>query len=227
MKKFYTILAAAALALTAQAREFTFWLGDTKITPGETVYFNEIVRTPSGNKVEVEIAPDLYVSCDIFSTGVSINAKSDTPIQMCCGSACEKGSDITKSVTLELNKKFALEFDYVETLDKDATVPTITTDFTVSKGSDTATFKLVMNGSNSSLSIVETTKPLRYTSAGLEYNITGHGNLALYDITGRQVLSAAAEGQGTVNTHSLHAGLYIYSLRTAAGVKHTGKIYVK
>ncbi len=227
MKKFYLLLAGLAVAGMSQARELTFWYGDQKIEPNSTIHFDEISQTPAGTVME----PELYISSDIFTNKATISATSTSgqSIQMCAGGNCEQGVSVTKKdVTLRANQKLDLEFEYVHS--GTGEVPTVIVTFEAQDGAYTSTnisYTLVMNGENSSLTLIENKKALRYTSAGLEYNLDGNGVIALYDITGRQVLNVAAEGQGTINTHALRTGLYIYSLRTDKGNKTTGKIYVK
>ncbi len=233
MKKFYLLLAALLVAGVANAN-LTFWIGDKQIEPNTTITFSEIEKEVTGDGIEVIMAPELYISSDIYTKNlwVSATCTSGQKIQMCAGGSCEAGTTVKKN-SLKVNADFKqpLEFEYINTHASEADIPTnISVMFEAQDGTKTNTniaYTLVMNPSNSSLTLVETTKPVRYTTAGLEYNLDGHANIALYDITGRQVLNVSAEGQGTVNTHTLHTGIYIYSVRTASGDKLTGKIYVK
>lgn len=231
MKKFYLLLTALLVAGVAKAN-LTFYLGDTKIEPNSTVTFNEVQKEFVGSW-EVMIAPKIYVESDIFSNKINVNATCTTgqTVQMCYG-GCQVGTSVDKTVKANANNKVDLEFEFTGVFDNEADIPTdITVHFTAQDGNKLATkleFDLILNSDKASLTLVESNaKPVRYTSAGLEYNLDGRANVALYDITGRQVLNFAAEGQGTVNTHSLHTGIYLYSVRTASGAKHTGKIYVK
>lgn len=231
MKKFYLLLTALLVAGVAKAN-LTFYLGDTKIEPNSTVTFNEVQKEFVGFW-NVMIAPKIYVESDIFSNKINVNATCTTgqSIQMCYG-GCQAGTSVDKTVKANAKNKVDLEFEFIGEFDNEADIPTdITIHFTAQDGNKLATkleFDLILNSDKASLTLVESNaKPVRYTSAGLEYNLDGRANVALYDITGRQVLNFAAEGQGTVNTHSLHTGIYLYSVRTASGAKHTGKIYVK
>lgn len=231
MKKFYLLLTALLVAGVAKAN-LTFYLGDTKIEPNSTVTFNEVQKEFVGFW-NVMIAPKIYVESDIFSNKINVNATCTTgqSIQMCYG-GCQAGTSVDKTVKANAKNKVDLEFEFIGEFDNEADIPTdITVHFTAQDGNKLATkleFDLILNSDKASLTLVESNaKPVRYTSAGLEYNLDGRANVALYDITGRQVLNFAAEGQGTVNTHSLHTGIYLYSVRTASGAKHTGKIYVK
>ncbi len=234
MKKLYLLLTALLATTTAKA-DLTFYYGDQKIEPNETIYFNDIKKEDQGSVWDVEMHPALYLSSDIFSTNISITAEctSGQYIQMCAGGSCESGVTVTKTgIKTNANSKVDLEFELINQYPSEADIPTdVKVTFTAQDGNKTATkttFYLVMNADEASLSLIEANaKPVRYTSAGLEYNIDGHANIALYDITGRQVLNVAAEGQGTVNTHTLRTGIYLYSIRNAGGAKHTGKIYVR
>lgn len=232
MKKFYLLLTALLVAGVAKAN-LTFYLGDTKIEPNSTVTFNEVQKEFVGFW-NVMIAPKIYVETDIFAKEISVNATctSGETIQMCYN-GCQSGLSVDKTIkNLGVDKKIDLEFEFIGEFENETDIPTdITVHFTAQNGNKLSTkreFDLILNSDKASLTLVESNaKPVRYTSAGLEYNLDGRANVALYDITGRQVLNFAAEGQGTVNTHSLHTGIYLYSVRTASGAKHTGKIYVK
>lgn len=232
MKKFYLLLASLLIAGVANA-SLTFYIGDKKIEPNTTLTFSDIKKEFVG-EWNVTMAPQLYIESDIFTNRLSITSTCTTGqvIQMCAGGKCEMGESVKKTgITARPDTKIPLEFEFMGTFANETDIPTnISVHFSAQDGVETSTlieFDLIMNPDGSGLTLVESTRPVRYTSAGLEYNLTGRAVITLYDITGRQVLNANAEGQGTVNTHTLPAGLYLYSVRNAGGTRLTGKIYVK
>ncbi len=232
MKKIYLFLAALLVAGVAHAN-LTFYIGDKKIEPNTTITFSEIQKEFVG-EWDVVMDPNLSIESDIFTNKLSITATCTTGqiIQMCAGGNCEKAQSVKKTgVTARAETKVPLQFEYTGTFASEADIPTnISVHFSAQVGVDETTlveFDLILNPDGSGLTLVESARPVRYTSAGLEYNLTDRAVVTLYDITGRQVLHANAEGQGTVNTHTLPAGLYIYAIRSANGTRQTGKIYVK
>lgn len=232
MKKFYLLLAALLVAGVANA-SLTFYMGDQKIEPNTTITFNDIHKEFVG-VWNVTMDPGLYIESDIFTNKLAITSTCTTgqTVQMCAGGNCESGTSVSKTgITARTNTKLPLQFEYMGEFENEADIPTnISVHFYAQDGTNESTrveFDLILNSNGTALTIVEAVRPIRYTTAGLEYNLSGRGNISLYDITGRQVMNVAAEGQGTVNTHTLPAGLYIYSVRKPDGSRQTGKIYVK
>ena len=227
MKKIYLLLAAAALSMSSQAREFTFYLGDKVIANNETVNFTDLQVVDYGDYTEVTMKPDLYVMSDVFTNTVNITADctSGQEIMLCAGGSCQQGTTVTKKgVTLQTNKKLPLEFDYYCELDPGQEVPTVTT---VIEAVDTEfpetkkSFTIVMSNNSGSITVIENAKELRFTEAGLEYNLSAPATLNLYNVDGQLVKSAALSGAGTLAV-DVAAGIYVYTL----GDK-SGKIYIK
>ena len=235
MKHIYTLALTLLLGFTAQAREFTFYQGNTPVQDGSTIYYSDVQVTDYGAAGrDVVINPDLYVTTDIFTATatVTFTCREGVQLQMCCGGQCESGTTVTKSgLTIQTGQKLPLQFEYVGFLPADQEIPTVTVDFEVKDTRYTTVssrFTLVMGpGASASLTKVETGgDALSYTGGALHYALTSPADIALYSITGAQVLAFHADGQGSVNTHPLVPGVYIYSIRTAAG-RTTGKLHVK
>ena len=227
MKKLYSFLALSMLALASQAADLKFWIGSTEITPGQTVTYNKVETDDLGGTYEVKMAPSVYVSSSTANTlTITAVCTSGQFVNMCCGGQCKSGTTVVKdNISVAANQKLNLDFDWIEYFDDLSALPVITTDFTATDGSASASFKLVMDPATSSLTLIETGDAISYGPEGISYFASAPSQLSLYSITGAQVLSTRVDGQGTISTHSLRPGLYIYSLRGA--VKLTGKIYVK
>lgn len=145
MKK---ILIAAAMlcAMTASARELTFYIGDTPIENGSTIEFSDFkVETYDDGYRGVTMAPELFVSSDIFTEKVSITAEctSGQTIQLCAGGNCMAGTKVTKNnVTLKTDTKLPLMFDYVNNdIEPGAEVPKVTAVISAQDGDFADTFK--------------------------------------------------------------------------------------
>ncbi|MDE6178557.1 MAG: T9SS type A sorting domain-containing protein [Duncaniella sp.] len=234
MKQLYALLLIALLGGTVSARELTFYMGDQKITPGSTVYFSDIkVQELGGGMKMLTYDPSLFLTTDIYSSKIQVVAEctSGQTIQMCCGALCESGTTVTKNnVKIQTGDMLPLQFEYMNSTFTGEEYPVVTATI---KAMDTAypetlvTFNIVMGPNVSSLSKVEAAKSVRYTQAGLEYNVNGQAAISLYSITGTQVLAAKVNGSGTVDTHSLRPGVYIYTVTATDGNRSTGKIHVR
>lgn len=212
MKKIYLTAAAALCGLASQAIELSFWIGNQKITPGETVEFNEVSVKDYATYKEVTMKPDLRVSSDIYTSSLKVTATcvSGQSIQMCAGGLCKGGETITKeNVTVQTGQKLSLGFDYVGELDPGEEIPRVTTMFeaedTTEPGSKTG-FVLVMGPQGASLVRVEAVSGLSAVAGGLAYEVEGSARLAVYNAAGVSVGSAVVSGSGVV---SLPSGTYI------------------
>lgn len=226
MKKFLLFLAAAAVYCTAGAVELTFWLGNQKIAPGQTVQFNDITVETYDSWKEVSMKPALYISSNSYLEDVKITAEctSGQSIQMCCGGACSAGVTVTKSgLTVTTGQKRALEFDYVNyDMDLDEAIPTVVTVFEAEDTSypeSKVQFVLEMNKQNAALSVIEVNNAVKAVAGGIAYKAAEGGILSVYSITGMTVFNANVSGEGTVK---LPRGLYVYSFGG-----RTGKIYIR
>lgn len=234
MKKFYTILAGMlVVAASATAQNLTFYMDGKPVDAGSTVYFNEIDKEPAGSsKVEVTINPKLSLGTDLYNSSICVTATctSGQKIQMCAGGTCVSGEVVKKTdLKVQTNAKLDLQFEYIGVLGKDEEIPTVTTKFEAWSDDDEEetlrTFTLVMNGT-SALTLVENTKPIEVSAAGLVYNIKGTAKLAVYNALGQVALQRNVNEHGVVSTAGLAPGLYFYTLR-GAGVNHSGKVYVR
>ncbi|MDE6120286.1 MAG: T9SS type A sorting domain-containing protein [Muribaculaceae bacterium] len=229
MKKLYISLAAALLGVASlNARELTFYLGDTPISADETVTFTDYSVEPAGASVEVVMAPKLSLHSDLQNNKINITATctSGQEVQMCAGGLCQTGAKISKSdISIGTNAKLDLEFEYIGILKKDETIPEVVTEFEAEMSGYTSTYKkftLVMNPSAGVATLIGDNNSFRAINGGIEYNIAEPSTVELYSITGRKVLSTTLSGEGTMSTSELPRGIYVY---TIAG--KSGKIYVR
>lgn len=223
MKKFYLTLLAALLAFGANARELKFYIGDQEIENGSNIAFENITVNDEGSWFEVKMKPDLYISSDIYSKTINITAEcvSGQTIQMCAGGNCMRGTTVTKTgVTLQTNQKLELKFDYAAEFDAGEEIPTVTTVITAVDTKYPTTeksFTIVMGQNVSSVDVIENTGDFTLTPAGIVYTLSTPTNLTIYNITGKQVLSAELNGTGMVETSNFAKGVYIYRAGAVSG----------
>ena len=227
MKKIYLSMLALLLCFgVAEARKLTFYIGKTAITPGETVSFEDIVVDDYGDYREVTMAPELYLTSDIYSSKINITAKctSGQSIQMCAGGACAMGETVTKeNITIQTNAFLELKFDYIVELEGDEAIPVVVTEFSAV---DTAypetavTFTIVM-GEKGGVTLIENNADLVAVEGGIQYNVEQPTSLEIVDIQGRKVAEATVNGFGFLPIDA-PAGVYVYTFG-----ENSGKIYIK
>lgn len=228
MKKILLLLSFMVICQWASAIELTFWLGNRKITPGETVKFTDIDVTKyeeDGYK-EVTMKPELYISSNIFSTDIklTVTCTSGQSIQVCAGGVCKGGETVVKEgITLRASQKLELGFDYVNyDLDLDEAIPTVITRIEAEDVTEPASkveFVIEMSEHDASVGVIETSGSLKPVNGGIAYSTDGVTPLCVAGILGEIRFNGNISGKGVIN---LPKGLYVYKLGDKAG-----KMYVK
>lgn len=230
MKKLL-LLSALTLSLAAQARQLTFYVGETALKPGDKYVFTDITKEPAGAGFDVVMAPELYLHSDIVTSNVNITAEcvSGQSVQMCAGGDCMSGTTIKKTgVRVGTDEKLPLEFEYMTYTNDLSSLPVVTTNFTAvdPKYPNTqVTLTVEMNPGAGVGSVTISATELTMVDGGLNYNVSGPSTLALIDITGRTVLRRDINGEGFISTAGLARGLYIY--RIAGRSSLSGKIQLR
>lgn len=234
MKKLYTLLLALLTVGTVSARELTFYKGNTPIAPGSTVAFPDYNTVDvGGGYFDIEMHPALYLGTDIFTNKVKITAVSTDgkEFELCpTGATCKSGSNVTfEGLTARPGSPMEVGYKWNGYGVTVAEIPTITSTITAVDTSHPETevsITVIMGPGASGISEITKDKSVRWTAQGLEYDIDGTAAISIYSITGTQVLAVKASGHGTVGTHSLRPGIYIYTVQ-GDGLRQTGKIQVK
>lgn len=227
MKKLYILLLAGAAAISANAAELTFFLGNQEITPGSTVKFADYEAEEYEAGVwDITMNPPLTLKSSFFTNKVSVTATctSGQSIQMCCGGQCSSGTSVTKEkLTINTGASLPLELEYINHEFEGSKVPDITVKISASdNGGTPVEFTIEMGPSAASLSTVSDGTFIHFNGSAVEYNTLCPTPLAIYSLTGVCVASTTVEGAGTVSTTSLAPGVYFCK----AG-NETGKILVK
>lgn len=227
MKKLYAIMLGLALGLSAQARELTFYLGDEVIAPASEIEFNDITVEDMGAFSIVTMAPDLYISSDIYTSELNITATctSGQTVQMCAGGACKSGQVVKKeNVKVQAGAKLPLRFDFETELGPGEPIPNVVTLLEAQDGDFEQTHKqfVITMGQKGSVETIELPAGVRVLDGALAYELSAPARLTLYNAAGACVLDATLDGCGTISTAHLAKGIYVYALG-----KTTGKIFIK
>lgn len=225
MKKFLLLLSFMALVQYAGAIELSFWIGNQKITPGETIRFTDITVEDYGTWKEVTMKPMIYLQSDIYSSEVALTATctSGQEIQLCTNGKCRKGASITlNDFTLQTNQKFDIGFDFKAELDSDEAIPTVVTTIEAEETSTPGSrvqFVIEMSEKGASISEIRTSDSLKAVAGGLSFNAESATQLYVTNILGVNVYNREVSGEGIV---ALPKGLYVFRFG-----RKSGKIYVK
>lgn len=157
MKKFYLFALIMFIGFEMSAHGLTFYLGDKKIEPNSTVYFNDIKIEDTGEGVDYTMAPEIFLLSEETTSNVSIKASctSGQRIQLCAGGMCETGASVEKSnVSLQAGMKMNIQFECMGfTFSNDEKVPVVTTEIVAKCGKDNeeVKFTIIMNSPESSI----------------------------------------------------------------------------
>lgn len=235
MKKIY-LTAALALAATASmsAKELSFYLNETeKIEPGKEITVSCLeVMASSEQGISGLLDPHLFIMGDeAGKVTATAECTSGQQIQFCLGSQCK--SDYTVTVTDDIkagkmnNMRYEYTFMYPPIKHED--IPVVTSNISASYIGDESTriaITLVMNADNyGAVSFIGIDNDFRPVNGGIEYNFEGTANVAIHDLKGNKVLASELNGQGTLSTAHLPAGIYVYAINGC--VNKSGKIAIR
>lgn len=226
MKKFLLLITLAAAFCSAQAKtNLTFYIGNTEITPGQTVEFTDITITEEDGYREVMMKPEIYLSSSIYCSTIKIVADctSGQEIGLCAGGKCIGGKTVTKeNVTVRLGQKLELGFDYVNDFDLDEEIPTVVTTISaedVEEAGSKIQFVITMGQKTNSVTAIEVNDFIKAVDGGIAYTADQATQLTVSTLSGVTVFSGTVNGEGIV---ALPKGFYAYSFGAISG-----KLYIK
>lgn len=227
MKKFLLLtIALAAVFASAQAKtNLTFYIGNTEITPGQTVEFTDITINEEDGYREVVMKPDLYLLSNIYCSSIKIVADctSGQEIGLCAGGKCIGGKTVTKeNVTVRSGQKLELGFDYGNDFDLDEEIPTVVTTISAEDAEEEGSkvqFVITMGQKTNSVTAIEVNDVVKAVDGGIAYAADQETQFTVTTLSGVTVFSGTVKGEGVV---ALSKGFYAYSFGTISG-----KIYIK
>lgn len=237
MKKIYMLAACALMAGSISAKELSFQMGGVTLVPGKTVTFTdiEIDTTIDPEYPDITMDPHISLVSDIAASDVTLTAvcTSGQKIQVCAGGQCETGTTVTKrNVVLEAGVPLPTQFEFQDLMGSYNIndIPVVTTELSAMYGEDSSTqVKLIVmmgpEGKFESVTMIKADDALRVADGALLYNVEKASSISIFDMSGKRVISARVNGEGSLSTSGLAKGIYTYAI--SGGVTKTGKIFVK
>lgn len=225
MKKFLLLLVGVSAYLSADAIELTFWMGNQKITPNQTVKFTDIDVITEDDYKEVTMNPNLSLATNIYSSSIKLTATctSGQSIQVCADGKCFGGESVTKEkLTVRPSQRLDIGFDYHDYLELDVPIPTVVTVIEaedVTESGSKVQFIIEMGEEGAAVTAIEVCDDIKAVEGGITYKASENCALRIVNILGVNVYSANVSGEGVIN---LPKGLYVYSFGN-----RSGKIYIR
>ena len=228
MKKFLSIVAFLALAITAHA-QLSFVCDGKEIASGATF---------ATSKCDPSMLEDgcyaFFPDVSIKSTenaNVTVKASSTKSFQFCYGGSCAVGRSFTRSQDLEANQPISLLLEPGGFYENTVTFNYDISAFVTGKESTTKiTMTLVVTNDKEVLGVnnIETdNEKVSFANGALNYSFATAAprTISLATVSGAEVAKwNVASANGSLSISALKPGLYVYSV---SGSKAKGKIVVK
>lgn len=213
-----TLLIGGALSLNAQNLYIVY--NGEPVANNSTIVFDglEILEEKDGNTLlwtEYLLDPHLTIVSDVDAV-VTVHAESNESIQLCAGSDCIQGTNITKdAVNLVKNVPLDLKLD-VDLIVYPGEQVNMPDEYKVkitawynNNPNDVYTVNLNMLA-NAGVESVFTNNSVSFNNNSLNYDLTSDSQLSVYSLSGKNVYNANVSGTGSVNLGHLAKGVYLY-----------------
>lgn len=229
MKKFYSFITMAAIALSSQAAIQVTYNGQP-LSNGQEINLDK--DSFSQTTIIPGVLSIFKAEADLTVTGVTpIQLKAQSPsdiFQYCTGENCFSLSDLDGDgvYTGETTVNTSPESVQVDVNHSGATLPdnlksNILFVLTDASGSSIS-FKVSVDSSAGVDNITTSDNYVRPGDNNLAYNVASPTKISVYTLAGNTVISTTVDGMGELNLDELQPGIYLY----AAGM-FNGKIQVK
>ncbi len=222
MKKIFTSLLMLGAAMAASAQNFTVNSVEGPVANGATLTVGYVY---SSEWDLYDWDPELSIHANKAGTYTVTATASVSGVVQFCG--ITGGCDIlrpsaTRSGSMGAGQDMPLRLDINGMMDK--LEKPVSMEVTVTDGSETVKFTVnFVNEDNAGIAApTRAAGTLRFAGRTLNYSLENAATFTLYNISGRQVMSRALSGTGSVSLSALPAGVYVYRCGTA-----TGKVIVK
>lgn len=228
MKKFFSIVAFLALAITANA-QLSFVCDGKEIASGATFTTS---KCDPGMLEDGAYAffPDVSIK-STENANVTVKASSTKSFQFCYGGSCAVNTNFTRSQDLEANKPISLLLEPGGFYKDIVTFKYNIAAFITGKEDSTKiTMTLVVTNDQKVLgvnNIVADNEKVSFANGALNYSFATAAprTISLATVSGAEVAKwNVVSANGSLSLFALKPGLYVYSV---SGSKAKGKIVVK
>lgn len=230
MKKFLSIVAFLALAITAHA-QLSFVCDGKEIASGATFATSKCDPKILEEDGAYAFFPDVSIK-STENANVTVNARSTKSFSFCMDGYCSlPGKNITKTTNLEANIPKELNIEPGGFYENTVTLKYDISAFITGKESTTKiTMTLVVTNDQKVLgvnNIEADNEKVSFANGALNYSFATAATrtISLATVSGAEVAKwNVASANGTLSISALKPGLYVYSV---SGSKAKGKIVVK
>lgn len=251
MKKIYTIMAAALVAVSASAQKFSVtWFGET-VADGSTIAIQaeEDDLFGDGSFVFVEAKSNPTMATGMFFENLSGGALNVTikatvletsvtgsyGLQMCCGGNCQRANDglLTKAFNTATDVMSGdpahIPFQYDLDFGEVGNYGAVKTKVEISAGGESMTFYVnFVYSDDASVNSATANGYFRMFDGGVSYSFAKNAKrvLNVYSADGKLLQNNKLSQRGTVHFNSLPAGVYILEVKEKGKKAFSRKVYI-
>lgn len=223
MNKIFTSILMLGAAFAASAQNFTVSSVDGPVANG-AVLTSGYVYNAEWEMYDWD--PELTIHANKAGNyTVSATASESGIVQFCgfTGQCSILKPSVSRSGAIAAGQDMNMQLDIkgmYELLEKPVAL-----EVTVTDGSETIKFTVNFVNVEHQAGLSAPSKAagsLRFSGRTLNFSVENAATFTLYNISGRQVMSRALAGTGSVNLSAIPAGVYVYRCGTA-----TGKVIIK
>lgn len=227
MNKFFTSLLMLGAVFTVSAQNFTVSSINGQVANGSTIK----VGYTADYDEEIQFTffnwdPELVLTAQKAGNYTVTATASEGQIVQFCGidGQCKiLNPTVSKSAHLAAQQSIDLQLDIKDGYEKLANE--VSMDVTITDGSETLKFTVIFTNDElqGGINSVEANSgAFRFSGRTLNFSLDNPANFTLYNISGRQMMSRALSGTGSVSLSAIPAGVYVYRCGTT-----TGKVIIK
>lgn len=250
MKKIYTLVAAALVAVSASAQKFNVTWNGEAVAQGSTItieaeeddYFGdgtmvfvEAKSNPGGDKgLFFDNLTSGALNVSIVATALEATL-TNYGLQMCCGGNCMRAiaGVINKNFNTDTDvmggDKKHIPFQYDVDFNEKGNYGTVKTKVEISAGGQTLSFFVnFVYSEDASVNNATTSGYFRTFDGGVSYSFAKNAKrvLSIYSTDGKLLQNNKLSQRGTVHFNSLPAGVYILEVKEKGRKTLSRKVYI-
>ena len=249
MKKIYTLVAAALVAVSASAQKFNVTWNGEAVAQGSTItieaeeedYFGdgsmvfvEAKSNPAeGKGLFFDNLTSEALNVSIVATTLEATPTSSYGLQMCCGGNCMRAIAGVINKNFNTNdvtgNKTHIPFQYDVDFSEKGNYGTVKTKVEISAGGQTLSFFVnFVYSEDASVNNTTTSGYFRTFDGGVSYSFAKNAKrvLSIYSADGKLLQNNKLSQRGTVHFNFLPAGVYILEVKEKGNKTLSRKVYI-